>query len=168
MKKHLANIITSLRIMGSVVLLLFDVSSFPFYITYLLCGFSDMIDGAIARRMGAVSKLGARLDTASDLIFMFACSLKILPIMNIPIWLWVWIIIVALIKIFNITLIFIRKKSLISIHSVLNKITGFALFLLPLSLAFVETTYSVVTVCVLATIAAMQEVYCIAKGQEVL
>ena len=127
-----------------------------------------MIDGAIARRMGAVSKLGARLDTVADFVFMFACSLKILPIMNIPIWLWVWIIIVALIKIFNITLIFIRKKRLISIHSVLNKITGFALFLLPLSLTFVETTYNVATICVLAIIASTQEVCFVAKGQDVL
>ena len=168
MKKHLANIITGLRIIGSVVLLFFDVPSLPLYITYLLCGFSDMIDGAISRRMGAVSKLGARLDTVADFVFMFACSLKILPIMNIPIWLWVWIIIVALIKIFNITLIFIRKKRLISIHSVLNKITGFALFLLPLSLTFIETTYSVAAICASATIAVMQEVYFVAKGQEVL
>ena len=88
--------------------------------------------------------------------------------MHIPVWLWVWIIIVALIKIFNIALVFIRKKKLISIHSVLNKITGFTLFLLPLSLIFVETTYSVVTVCVIATIAVMQEVYYITKGQEAI
>ncbi len=52
MKKHLANIITGLRIVGSLVLLFFDVLSFPFYITYLLCGFSDMIDGTIARKNG--------------------------------------------------------------------------------------------------------------------
>ncbi|MBR5266613.1 MAG: hypothetical protein IKU20_00275 [Lachnospiraceae bacterium] len=70
--------------------------------------------------------------------------------------------------IFSIVLVFIHKKKLISIHSMLNKTTGFALFLLPLSLTYVETTYSVVTVCVLATIAVMQEVYFIAKGQEVL
>ena len=127
-----------------------------------------MIDGTIARKTETSSKFGARLDTIADFIFMFVCSIKILPLIPIPIWLWVWIIVVALIKIFNIALVFIHKKKLISIHSVLNKTTGFALFLLPLSLAFVETTYSVVTVCVLATIAAMQEVYCIAKGQEVL
>ena len=127
-----------------------------------------MIDGTIARKTGAVSKFGARLDTVADLVFMFVCSIKILPLMHIPVWLRVWIIIVALIKIFNIALVFIHKKKLISIHSVLNKTTGFALFLLPLSLTFVETTYSVATVCVLATIAAMQEVYFIAKGQELL
>jgi CDP-diacylglycerol--glycerol-3-phosphate 3-phosphatidyltransferase len=99
-----------------------------------------MIDGTIARKTGAVSNFGAKLDTASDFVFMFVCSLKVFPIMHIPIWLWVWIIIVALIKIFNITLVFIHKKKLISIHSVLNKITGFALFLLPPTLTFAAHT----------------------------
>ena len=127
-----------------------------------------MIDGTIARKTGAVSKLGAKLDTIADFVFMLVCSIKIVPLIRITLWLWVWIIIIASIKIFNIALVFIRKKKLISIHSVFNKITGFALFLLPLSLTFVETSYSVATICVLATIAAMQEAYFIAKGQEVL
>ena len=168
MKKYIANIITVSRIVLSLPLLFIPLSSSWFYILYLFCGFTDMIDGAIARKTKAVSKLGAKLDTVSDFVFMFVCWVKIFPLMHIPIWLWVWIIIVALIKIFNITLVFIYKKKLLSIHSVLNKITGFALFLLPLSLTFVETSYSVATICVLATIAAMQEVYFIAKGQEVL
>ena len=127
-----------------------------------------MIDGTIARKTGEVNKFGARLDTIADFVFMLVCSIKILPLIRIALWLWVWIIVIASIKIFNIALIFIRKKKLISIHSVLNKITGFALFLLPLSLTFVETTYSVATICLLATIAVVQEVYLIAKGQEVL
>ena len=127
-----------------------------------------MVDGTIARKMGAVSKLGAKLDTIADFVFMLVCCIKILPLIRIALWLWVWIIIIASIKIFNIALVFVRKKKLISIHSVFNKITGFALFLLPLSLTFVETTYSVATICLLATIAVVQEVYFIAKGQESL
>ena len=127
-----------------------------------------MIDGAIARKTGAVSTFGARLDTVADFIFVLVCGVKILPLMQIPAWIWVWIIIIALIKMFNIALVFIRKKKLISIHSVLNKITGFALFLLPPTLTFVPITYSVVIICVLATVAVVQEVYFIAKGQEVL
>lgn len=168
MKKHIANIITGSRIVFSLPLLFIPLSSAWFYILYLFCGFTDMIDGTIARKTGAVSNFGARLDTASDFVFMFVCLVRILPLMHIAVWLWVWIIIVALIKIFNITLVFIHKKKLISIHSVLNKTTGFILFLLPPTLTFVPTTYSVVTVCILATIAVMQEVYFIAKGQEVL
>ncbi len=168
MKKYIANIITSSRIIFSLPLLFIPLSSAWFYVFYLFCGFTDMIDGPIARKTGAVSKLGARLDTIADFVFMLVCSIKIVPLIRITLWLWVWIIIIASIKIFNIALIFIRKKKLISIHSVLNKITGFALFLLPLSLTFVETTYSVATICLLATIAVVQEVYLIAKGQEIL
>ena len=168
MKKYIANIITGSRIIFSLPLVFIPLSSAWFYVFYLFCGLTDMIDGAIARKTGAVSKFGARLDTVADFVFMFVCSIKILPLMHIPVWLRVWIIIVALIKIFNITFVFIRKKKLISIHSGLNKTTGFALFLLPLSLSFVETTYSIATACVLATTAVMQEVYFIAKGQEVL
>ena len=168
MKKYIANIITGSRVAFSLPLLFIPLSSAWFYIFYLLCGLTDMIDGAIARKMGAVSKFGAKLDTVADFVFMFVCSIKILPLIHIPAWLWVWIIIIALIKIFNIALVFIRKKKLISIHSVLNKITGFALFLLPPTLTFVETTFSVATICVLATIAVMQEVYFIAKGKVVL
>ena len=83
-------------------------------------------------------------------------------------WLWDWIIIIALIKILNIALAFIRKKELLSIHSTLNKLTGFSLFLLPLSLSIIEAIYSVATICVLATIAVMQEVYFVAKGRAVI
>ena len=168
MKKHIANIITGSRIVLSLPLLLIPLTSAWFYALYLLCGFTDMIDGTIARKTGAVSGFGARLDTASDFVFMFVCSIKILPVLHVPVWLWVWIIIVALVKILNIALVFICKKKLISIHSVLNKITGFALFLLPLTLTFIEPTYSVATTCALATVAVIQEVYFVAKGQEVL
>ena len=129
MKKYIANIITGSRVAFSLPLLFISLSSVWFYILYLFCGLSDMIDGAIARKTGTVSKFGAKLDTIADFIFMAVCAMKILPLMQIPAWLWVWIIIVALIKMFNIALVFIRKKKLISIHSVLNKITGFALFL---------------------------------------
>ena len=168
MKKHIANIVTSSRAIFSLPLLFIPLSSAWFYILYLFCGLTDMIDGAIARKTGAVSKFGAKFDTASDFVFMFVCWVKILPLMHLPLWLWLWIIIVAFAKMFNTVFVFIHKKKIISIHSVLNKITGFALFLLPLSLTFTQTTYSVATVCVFATGAVIQEVYFTMNGQEVL
>ena len=168
MKKYIANIITGSRAIFGLTLLVIPLSSAWFYILYLFCGFTDMLDGAIARKTGSVSKFGARLDTVSDFVFMFVCCVKILPRVYIPAWLWVWITLIAFTKIFNIAVVFIQKKQIISIHSVLNKTTGFALFLLPLSLTFVPTAYSVATICALATIAVIQEVYFVAKGQEVL
>ena len=127
-----------------------------------------MIDGAVARKAMAVSRFGARLDTVADLVFMLVGSVKILPLLHLPLWLWGWIILIALIKILNIALFFVLKKKLISIHSALNKITGLSLFLLPLTLTFAKATYSVLAICVLATVAVAQEVYLVAKGQEVV
>ena len=168
MKKHIANIITGSRIVLSLPLLLIPLTSVWFYVLYPLCGLSDMIDGIVARRTSSASEFGARLDTISDFVFMVVCAIKILPILHIPVLLWVWIALIALAKILNIALVFIAKKKLISIHSVFNKITGFALFLLPLTLTFVPTTYSVLAICVLATVAVAQEIYLVAKGQEVV
>ena len=168
MKKHIANIVTGSRIIFSFPILFIPLSSAWFYVFYLFCGFTDMIDGTIARKTMTVSEFGARLDTISDFTFMLVCSIKILPKMHLPIWLWVWIALIAITKIFNIVLVFIRKRKLISIHSLLNKITGLALFLFPLTLTFAETTYSVTAICVLATIAVIQEVCFVAKKQEIL
>ena len=168
MIKHIANIITGCRIFGSALLLFFPVFSVQFYILYLFCGFTDMVDGTIARKTNSTSNFGAKLDTIADFVFVFVCSIKILPTLQIPLWLWVWIIIVALVKIFYIALVFIHKKKLLSIHSILNKITGFALFILPLSLSFVEIKYSSVVVCLIATFSAIQEGYYIGTGREIL
>ena len=168
MKKHIANIITGSRIVFSLPLLFLPLSSAWFYALYLLCGFTDMVDGTVARKTKSASEFGARLDTVSDFVFMIVCAVKILPILHIPVWLWVWTLLIALTKILNIALVFIAKKKLISIHSVLSKITGFVLFLLPLTLIFVEPIYSVATICVLATVAVVQEVYLVAKGREIV
>ena len=166
MKKYIANIITVSRVVFSLPILFIPISSTWFYILYLFCGFTDMIDGTVARKTGAVSRFGSRLDTVADFVFMLACGIKILPIIEIPKFLWVWIALIAITKIFNIAFVFIRKKKLISIHSVANKITGLALFLLPLTLALLDATYSVAAVCALATIAAVGEAWFVVKGEE--
>ena len=164
MKKHLANIITGLRIIGSVVLLFFDVPSLPFYITYLLCGFSDMIDGTVARKTNAVSSFGSKLDTVADIVFMAACAVKVLPMIHLPVWLWIWIAVIAIIKFANVVMGFVRRKELVDYHTVLNKLTGSFLFILPFTLQFIEPTYSFAVVCTIATIAAIQECYCVVKA----
>ena len=168
MKKRIANIFTVSRIILSFPLLFVRLSSVWFYLLYLFCGFTDIIDGTIARKTGEVSIFGARLDTIADFVFMMVCCIKFLPILNIPSWLSMWIIIIALVKLFNIALVFIRTRKILSIHSVLNKITGGCLFLLPLTLTFVNPTYSVATVCVLATVSLVQEVCLVVKGKDFL
>ena len=157
MKKQIANIVSSCRILLGITLLFCPVFSVGFYCTYILCGFTDMVDGTIARKTNSVSEFGARLDTTSDFIFFAVTFIKLLPIIHIPKWIWVWIVIIAIIKIFNVILGFIYTKKLISLHTVMNKITGLLLFLLPPALQFIESRNSFAVVCIIATIAAIQE-----------
>ena len=51
----MANIITACRIVCSAVLLFLPALSPAFYIVYLIGGFTYMIDGTIARKMGTES-----------------------------------------------------------------------------------------------------------------
>ena len=125
-----------------------------------------MIDGTVARKTGAVSNFGAKLDTASDFVFMAVCVVKLLPKINISVWLWIWIAIIAIVKVINIVMGFIRRKKLVTLHTFLNKITGLLLFLLPLTLQFILPTYSFAVVCTIATIAAIQEGYYIIKAND--
>ena len=118
-----------------------------------------MVDGTIARKTNAVSEFGARLDTASDFLFFAVSLIKLLPIIHITKWMWVWIVIITIIKICNIILGFIYKKKLISLHTVMNKITGLLLFLLPLTLSVIELKNSLIAVCIVATMSAIQEGY---------
>ena len=50
-------------------------------------------------------------------------------------------------------------KKLISPHTVPNKVAGLALFLLPVTISFVDLTYTLPIVCTVATVAAIHEVY---------
>ena len=159
MKKYIANIITASRIVFSLPLLLIPLSSAWFYVFYLLGGLSDMIDGTVARRTNSASEFGARLDTVSDFVFMSVALIKFVPHFHIPVWLWIWIGIIAMIKLGNVVWGFVRTKKLISPHTVLNKVTGLFLFLLPVTISFVDLTYTLPIVCTVATVAAIHEVY---------
>ena len=166
MKKHIANIITGSRIVLSLPLLLIPLSSAWFYVFYLLCGVSDMVDGTVARRMGSASEFGARLDTVSDFVFMTVALIKFVPYLHIPTWLWIWIGVIAMSKLGNVVLGFVRTKKFISSHTVLNKVTGLLLFLLPVTISFVDLTYTLPIVCAVATVAAMHEWYYMEKKHD--
>lgn len=168
MEKQLANILTGCRILCSMLLLFFPVFSVSFYIAYLLCGFSDMIDGTVARKTNSASDFGARFDTAADFIFAAASLVKLLPAIPLPKWLWIWIAVIAAMKVVNLVLGFVARKKLVSVHTVPNKITGLFLFLLPLTLYFIDIQYSSPVVCSIATFAAIQEGYYVGTGRHIV
>ena len=162
----MANIITGFRVLISIALLFCPVFSPVFYVLYLIAGLSDMIDGTIARRINTVSEFGARFDTAADFVFVVVCLIKLLPVINMPVWLWVWIVMIALIKTVNIISGYIVQRKLAVVHSVMNKVTGVMIFILPLTFSIIPLTYSAIPVCAVATLSAVQEGHFIRTGRD--
>ncbi|MBR5489906.1 MAG: CDP-alcohol phosphatidyltransferase family protein [Oscillospiraceae bacterium] len=165
MTKHIANIVTACRILGSALLLCFPAFSAKFYIIYIICGFTDMVDGTIARMTNSAGQLGAKIDTVADIAFAAASLIKILPAITLPHWLWIWGAVIAIIKIANIIRGYVSQKQFIALHTAMNKIAGMLLFLLPLTLSFADVKYTFTLVCAVATFAAIQEGFYILKNK---
>ena len=160
----MANAISAGRIILSIVLLFVPTLSPAFYVFYILAGLTDMIDGAVARKTYTASEFGAKLDTAADIVFVIICLIKFVPCIIIPAWLYVWIAIIALIKLLNIVSGFIKQKKFVAVHSIMNKIVGVVLFILPLTFSVLPLKYSGAAVCAIATFAAIQEGHLIRTG----
>ena len=166
MKRHIPDIITLTRIPMAVALPLVQSSPAIFWTLYLLCGLSDILDGAVARLTGTVSRLGERLDTLSDIVFVAVWMVLFIPAINVGRWLWIWIGIIAFIKVVNVISGLAMKKGFVAKHTPANKATGILLFLLPMIVLWevIKVPY-IILVSLLATFAAVQEGHLIRTEQ---
>ena len=177
--KHLPNSLSSLRMVGAVVLLLCDVagttlalpssvttrpspSEFgwlsllrPFWVLYALCGISDIADGWLARKLKCVTRTGALLDSLADICFVACCAWKLLPKLELPQWLWLWAGVIVAIKVVNqLSAVWVHGRFCFP-HTLANKWTGFLLFI-----AAPMTFWSIIPITIVAsvaTFAAIQE-----------
>jgi CDP-diacylglycerol--glycerol-3-phosphate 3-phosphatidyltransferase len=160
----MANLISGIRIVLSAALLFCPPFSRMFYGLYLAAGLSDVLDGAVARRTNTVSSFGATLDSIADLILVVVCMVRLLPALALPLWLYGWIGLIVLIKCINIVSGYVMQKKFVALHTTMNKVTGFLLFVLPLTATFLALTVSAAVVCAVATFAAVQEGHLIRTG----
>ena len=152
-----ANFITSVRVLCSLALLFCAPLSLPFYTIYAAAGLSDIFDGIIARKTNTATKFGAKLDTFADIVFAAVVLIKLLPILKLPVWIIIWVGVIALIKLVNIVIGFVRNHTLTAVHSVTNKITGALVFILPFTLQIINIRYTAPLICLVATAAVIME-----------
>ena len=160
----MANLITVVRILCSIALLFCPVFSPAFYTLYIIAGVSDMADGAVARKTGTAGEFGSKFDTAADFVLVVVCLIKMIPAIHVPAWLIIWIIVIAVIKAVNLISGYVMRKEIVVLHTVMNKMTGILLFVLPLTLSFIDLKYSGAIVSAAATFAAIQEGHLIRTG----
>ncbi|MDO4813206.1 MAG: CDP-alcohol phosphatidyltransferase family protein [Eubacteriales bacterium] len=153
----IANCVTVSRMLFSLAMILFPPSSVPFEVLYVLCGLTDVLDGFLARKLHTESTTGERLDSIADLFFAVVYAIKILPFLNIPLWMWIWVAIIGAVKITSILIASTKAHRLLIEHSFGNKLTGLLLYLLPLSVCAAAVKYGATLICAVATGTVIKE-----------
>ena len=167
----MANVLTSIRIVCGVLILCFPAFSKWYYLLYLLGGFTDAIDGTVARALGGGTDFGARFDTAADFVFAVAVIVKIISALHVPRWLLAWTCGIFALKVASLLFGLLRYGHLVAVHSTINKVCGAVAFLIPL---FVGGGYAwqakaavAVFACLLASAAAVTESVKIYRGESI-
>lgn len=158
----MADLITISRIFLSILLLFLPFPSLPFLALYIAGGVTDMADGFVARATGTAGARGAKLDSLADGVFFLSSAIKIIPSLSILPFLWAPVMIVLLVRVVNLLHYFLKGRE--PLHTTADKITGFLLFLLPLSLGFVPSTLSTSVVTAVALFAAIEETLLLWRG----
>ncbi len=155
----MANVLTSLRIVGTLVMLFLNPTSLPFYIVYAISGLTDILDGWIARLTHTVSALGSRLDSAADLLFYAVMLTKIFPLLwvRLPKLIWLWVVLILAMRAASYAIAYKKTRTLSSLHTVLNKLTGLCVFLVPYFLPTGFFTLYCLVLCAIGTLSSAQD-----------
>ena len=156
---NLADIVTLFRIVGAVLLIAIKPTSGLFLILYTITGATDVIDGQIARKTNTSSEFGARLDSIADVLFFGVAAFKIMPLLwsKLTLLIWLFIAVTALVRIISYVVAMIKYHCFASLHTYMNKLTGFLIFTVPYVVMYPFSASAFMVISVVAVIAASEE-----------
>lgn len=166
--RSLPNIITSIRIFGTVGLLFIEPFSALFYAVYTASGVSDALDGWLARKLRVVSEFGSKLDSAADLAFYAVMIIRIFPVLweRLPRVIWIGVGAVVALRLISYGVAAVKYRSFASLHTLLNKVTGAAVFALPYVIRTSFATPFCWGLCALSGTGTIQELAMHIRGKE--
>lgn len=160
------NILSVIRILLSPILFFVDPFSPSFWVVYSVCGFSDMMDGFIARKTNSTSRLGAILDSIADIVFLGTVFVVLLPIIFIPKDILIWIAVIALIRVVSLLLAYLKYHTFGTLHTYANKVTGFILFCFPYLYNSIHIDVLGSLICLIASLSAIEELVIHLRSKE--
>lgn len=165
---HIPNIITALRIVGTFGFMFTEPLGKWFYIIYFFTGVTDVLDGFLARKLNVASELGAKLDSVADMLFNITMIVKILPVLLVllPHFVWYAVGFIALMRIASYVASAVKFKKLASLHTMMNKITGFMIFTVPFFISTPVIIPLCVTICAMGIVATVEDFFIHLKRKE--
>lgn len=157
---QIPNMLSALRIVCTLGLIFVKPMKAAFFTLYSICGLTDVLDGFIARRLHCTSDLGAVLDSVADLSFYGMMFYRIFPIMWEVMARWIWFVGLSGVAIRLVAYGIAAGKyhRFASVHTYMNKVTGFAVFLIPYFIALVGADGICLTAASIGCLASAEEV----------
>ncbi|AIQ46308.1 CDP-alcohol phosphatidyltransferase [Paenibacillus sp. FSL R7-0273] len=164
--RYIPDLLTVMRMLGSLSLLFVEPVSGMFLTIYALCGVSDALDGYIARKTNSASEAGASLDSMADFLFIGVLLLIFIPILQLPVWILSWVAGIALIRGASLLVGWFRYSALAFIHTYANKAAGLLLFCFPFLYYLLGLTATASLLCIAASLSALEELAINIRSQE--
>ena len=154
--KYLPNFITAFRMFCTVPLLIIKPFSVCFFILYIFCGVSDVLDGFLARKTGTVSRTGQILDSTADTLFFAVIVIVYVRTLRPDFVFIAWIAAVCILRTASFITGLVRFKEIVFLHTYANKAAGCTLFCFPF-LYILSPDAAFITTCIIATLSAAEE-----------
>lgn len=128
--KHIPNLLTIGR-MGLSVFLIFTISQTWIFVgVFLLCGFTDILDGYLARKWKLESPFGARLDSIADLLLFSASLISILiTVGDKLVRFYPFLALIIGIRLLNLITAVLKYRCFLILHTWGNKLTGILVYI---------------------------------------
>lgn len=164
--KRVPNILSVLRIALSLSLLLLLNDRAVFFVVYLICGLSDLLDGIIARKARVQSVLGARLDTAGDFALFMVTLISVIVWAGEAILPFApYIAGIVLIRFGSAAISAIRFHKIAGVHTWANKATGLLIFAAFGVYILTGALWTFIPCCAVAAVSAVEEAVILATSK---
>lgn len=125
-------------------------------VLFFIAGFSDGLDGFLAKKMGWESRIGALLDPLADKLMLISCYLALAWLGLLPVWLVVLVLLRDLVIVIGATLYHFRIEKVEAAPTIVSKLNT----LLQILLVLLVIAGQIITLDVSALVQAM--VYAVA------
>jgi cardiolipin synthase len=136
--RHIPNILTAFRflLVPPVIVLMLKDEFMPALVLFAVAGFSDAVDGFLARRYHWTSRIGGLMDPLADKLLMVSSYLTLGWLGLLPVWLVALVIVRDLVIVTGAVIYNARIEQVEATPSVVSKLNTLAQILLVLSVLF--------------------------------
>jgi cardiolipin synthase len=152
--RYIPNILTGFRILlvPAVVMLMLEDEFLPALVLFAVAGFSDAVDGYLARRYDWTSRIGGLMDPLADKLLMVSSYLTLGWLGLIPSWLVALVILRDLVIVTGAVIYNARIEQVEATPSIVSKLNTLAQILLVISVLFSQAFFELPAVWIDALI----------------